>query len=452
MKTKANNENRLGLGHFMVWKSSEVSAAWVNLIILSYLSIYASDTLGLNVGLVGTILLVSKIIDAVTDVFAGILIDNTRTKLGKGRPYEICIVGMTICTVLLFSGSAQWSNLTKILWVSFMYMLVYSIFSTLRSTAQNVYTLRHFKYNRTLIEKQASYGGVFVMVFSIAASVLFPILMGKLATGEAGWTKLVLIFMVPATLIGVLRFIFCKEEVEDSADTVKKVSLPEIMSLFKNNKYVWIYGFICLAYNIITNLAVGSYYFTYIIGDISKAGLLPVVSIVILPIMLIFPALIKKFGSMGKMVFVLSWISVIGFAICFFANDNLVLLMLGQVLGNLGIMPVMYFGALFIMDICEYNESIGLPRMESCSGIVAGFATKSGGAIGSWITGIMLMLGGYISSVAGEVVEQPASALMMIRVDFSVIPMILSLLIGLACLAFSKLENKLEAIRTADSQ
>mgnify|MGYP004448312693 FL=1 len=90
--------------------------------------------------------------------------------------------------------------------------------------------------------------------------------------------------------------------------------------------------------------------------------------------------------------------------------------------------------------------------MESCSGIVAGFATKSGGAIGSWITGIMLMLGGYISSVAGEVVEQPASALMMIRVDFSVIPMILSLLIGLACLAFSKLENKLEAIRTADSQ
>ena len=86
MANKKNDPNHLGFGRLMAWKSSDIAMAGLNVIVLGYLSIYCSDTLGIAPAVVGTVLMVSKIIDAFTDIFAGWLVDNTHTKLGKGRP------------------------------------------------------------------------------------------------------------------------------------------------------------------------------------------------------------------------------------------------------------------------------------------------------------------------------------------------------------------------------
>ena len=83
---------------------------------------------------------------------------------------------------------------------------------------------------------------------------------------------------------------------------------------------------------------------------------------------------------------------------------------------------------------------LGMPRMDGSSAIPGNFAAKLGGALGAWITGVLLSLAGYIS--AEGVTEQPAGALMMIRIDFAIVPAILVLIIGLCCLAFSKLEKQ----------
>ena len=77
---------------------------------------------------------------------------------------------------------------------------------------------------------------------------------------------------------------------------------------------------------------------------------------------------------------------------------------------------------------------------DGSSAIPGNFASKLGGALGAWITGVLLSLAGYIS--AEGVTEQPAGALMMIRIDFAIVPAILVLIIGLCCLAFSKLEKQ----------
>lgn len=91
MKKKEKNPNHLSLGHLAIWKSSEVSAAWLNLIVLSYLSIYASDTLGLDVALLGLLLMGSKLLDAFTDIFAGWWIIHTRS-LGKDAPMKFVLL------------------------------------------------------------------------------------------------------------------------------------------------------------------------------------------------------------------------------------------------------------------------------------------------------------------------------------------------------------------------
>lgn len=438
---KVAKADKLGLGHLLLWKSSDISAAWINVIMLNYLSMYASDTLGINIGLVGTLLLVSKIVDGFTDIFAGWLIDNTHTKLGKGRPYEISIVGMTICSIALFACSPEWSNVAKCAWIFSMYTLTFSVFSTLRSAAGTPYTIRHFSNNPVLIRKVASYGGIITMAGSMAVSVLFPVLMGRIATSASGWTAAVAMIMIPATLIGVLRFIFCKED--PSVDNMSKqeaVHLNEIFTLFRRNKYVWIYAVIMLCYNIVTNLAVGSYYFKWIVGNIEMAGMLSIVSIVLLPIMLAFPVIMKKVGSMGMMITYFCGIGIVGYIICFISGSFMPGVLGGYVLGQFATLPLAYYGVLFIMNICTYNEMIGLPRMDGSSNILSSFMSKAGAALGTWITGMLLMAGGYISSESA--VEQPASALMMIRVDFAIVPAVLLVVIAVCTMAFSRLEKK----------
>lgn len=442
--SKKNDPNHLGLGRILAFKSSDVSAAWVNVIMLSYLSIYASDTLGISTGVVATLLLASKVVDAITDIFAGILVDNTKTRWGKARPYDLCIVGMTLCTILLFAGDPAWSNTVKCVWIFLMYTLTFSIFATLRGAANTPYTIRHFSNNPILIRKMASYGGIITMAGSIAINIAFPILMAKVATSASGWALAVAIIMIPASAIGLLRFFLCKEDpTVDATAKQEPIRFNELKQLLLHNKYVWYYAIIMLAYNIMTNLAVGTYYYKWIIGNTAMMSVSSVIGMVVIPIMVIFPVIMKKMGSMGKMIGVFCIIGIVGNVITFLSGSNLIGVLGGTLLSGLATTPLAYYGALFIMQICTYNEMIGLPRMDGSSGILSNFSSKLGGALGAWITGMLLMVAGY---VAGDnVAEQPASALMMIRVDFALIPALLLVVIAICAFAFARLEPQTAA-------
>ena len=447
MSKKPKNPDHLSFWRLLAFKSSDISSAWVNVIVLNYLSIYASDTLGVSTLRVGTLLLASKIFDAVTDLFAGILVDSTKTKLGRGRTYEPAIIGMTICTVLLFSGKPEWSEFAKSAWIFCMYSLTFAIFSTLRLAALNPYTIGHFSNNAVLLKKVASFGGIVTMAGSILVSVGFPMIMKRVATDASGWTRAVLIIMIPATLIGMLRFIFCKEDpTVDAGKSSEPLKVKDIAELFSKNKYVWLYAIIMLCYNITTNLACGSYYFKYIIGDLDKLGILSVFGIILLPLMLLFPMIMKKIGSMGKMIAVFSGIGVVGYIIVFFSGANYIGVCAGYLLATLAGLPIAYYGILFVMNICNYNERIGLRRMEASSSTLANFCSKLGAALGSYVTGLVLFIGGYISEADAT---QPASAIMAIRIDYAIAPMVFMVIMGVCAFAFSKLEKDNEAYLNA---
>lgn len=439
-KSKEVNPDKLSLGKLFAYKSSDVAAAGVSTIVLGYMTLYCTDALGISPIVVGTLLMVSKIFDAFTDVASGWLVDNTHTKLGKGRPYELCIIGVTICTMLLFAASPTWSEFAKCAWIFCMYTLVFSVFTTLRSAANVPYTIRAFSNNQKVITKVASYGGVITMGASIIISVTFPIAMSKLATSAAGWTKTIAIFMIPLTIIGVMRFIFLKEDpTVDAANQHKKVSLKEILQMLKVNKYIWLYSAIMLSFNVITSLGMATYYFKWIIGNTALLGVSSMLAIILLPLMFSFPAIIKKIGTMGEMVAFFSILGVIGYAIIFFSGGNVIGVLIGNAIATLATLPLSYYGVLFIMKCCTYNEMKGLARMDASAGILSNFATKFGAAIGSALAGLFLGLAGY---VAGDsIATQPESALIMIRVLYSIVPAIFLLIILFASKAFSPLEK-----------
>ena len=85
-KTQANeNRKKIPMKLKLGWSSSAFSLA-VSFALTGYISFYATDVMGLNIGIIGALLLASKIFDGVTDLVMGAVIDKTNTRLGKARP------------------------------------------------------------------------------------------------------------------------------------------------------------------------------------------------------------------------------------------------------------------------------------------------------------------------------------------------------------------------------
>ena len=328
-RNKTLKANRLPLGKFLAWKSSDITSAGVFLIVTTYMSIFCTDYLGMAPLVVGNIILVSNIIDFFTDLIAAYVIDNTKTKWGKARPYELGAIGMTICTTLIFVTPNGWSDTLKIVWVFCMYTFLFGVFNTFRTSANVPYLIRAFDNNRTLIGKVSSYGGFVTTMGSMVVSLTFPKMMANLASSDGGWTTLILIYMIPLTLLGALRFIFVKENPDIDAKQIKnKVNFKDIWMMIKKNGYAWLYLLIMFFFQTIQSIGALSYYFKYVVGDEGSAGLLSIMSFVLLPVMFFFPLIMKKFNAAQIIAFGAIF-SCLGYAV-----HGHVLLIGGQHLGR----------------------------------------------------------------------------------------------------------------------
>lgn len=414
----SNPSDKLHLGKFLAWKGRDVSSSAVQVIVLGYLMLFATDTLHLSPAFVGGLLMISKIINAITNLFAGFLVDNTNTKLGKGRPYEIAIIGVWICTVLLFSCPPEWSTTVKSVWIVIMYFFIFSVFNSLLTAAQTPYMIRAFP-SRNQVIKVSSYGGVISMLGAMIVSITFPMMMGKLATSGAGWNKLILIYAIPLCIIGILRFIFVKEDTSIYAGaSSEKIKIKDVVTMFKANKFLWFYAGMIGLFNIIQGMAVQAQYFKYVVGNISLQGIMGFLTILMLPIMFFFPKLMKKL-SVSQLIQYSAIISGVGYLINFFAKDSIPLLIVGSLLSGLAVLPLSYLGNVIIMNLAGYNEQIGLQRMEGSTNVSVGFVGAVFNGIGTGLVGLLLGISGYIGSAN----VQSESALFMIRSIYALIPL-----------------------------
>ena len=443
-------KKRFPFGRFMAWKTSDISAAGLNIIITGYLTLYCTNYLGLSGTVVGTILLVSNIFDAVTDLIAGFIIDNTHSKLGKGRPYEIGIVGMWICTFLMFSGPTGASTGVKIAWVFFMYTFIFGVFNTLRGAGSTAYMIRAFDNDRTLIGKVGSYGGIVTTLGSMVVSLTFPRVMGQLATSAAGWRSLILIYSIPLCVIALGRFVFVKENPSiDAGAQHDKVTFKDFLDVFTKNKYVWFYAGMIIVFNTIQNMSVQVHYFTYIVKNVDAVGILSIMGIMLLPAMLLMPIVLKHL-SVSRVVFFGAIFAIVGYAINFFAGANVPLLYVAGILMACLNLPISYLTAVLLMDLFNYNEYKGLARLEGTTNQLAhGMSSQIGQGLGGFLLGVFLDLGGYITAEDGATVVQPDSALFMIRAMYSIIPIVLIVLL-IVCVRFlGKLDNEMPQIEAA---
>ena len=446
-KQRVLNPNRLPLGKFLAWKSSDITSAGVFLIVTTYMSLFCTDYLGMTPLAVGNIILISNIIDFFTDLIAAYVIDNTKTKWGKARPYELGAIGMTICTTLIFMTPGGWNDTLKIVWVFSMYTFLFGVFNTFRTSANVPYLIRAFDNNRALIGKVSSYGGIVTTMGSMVVSLTFPKMMEKLANSNGGWTTLILIYMVPLTVLGLLRFIFVKENPNVDAQQVKdKVDFKDIWMLIKKNGYAWLYLLIMFFFQTIQSIGALAYYFRYIVGDEGAAGLLSIMSFVLLPTMFLFPLFLKKLSA-SKIIALGAVFSCLGYILNFFAGSSMTMLIIGAIITAFAMLPISYLGNMVQMDLCTYNQYLGLPRMDASIGaLFNGFGTQLGQGFGGWLLGFALTASGYVASEGETIVAQPESAITMIRLLYSLIPMALMVLLAATAFLLSRLSKKMPEI------
>lgn len=438
-KVKTKDPYKMTALQAVGWTGRGASLA-VNVVVLGYLTFFCTNMLGMSPGTVGALLLASKLFDGVTDLVAGMIIDKTNTRFGKARPYEFSILGVWICTVLLYA-CPDMGMTGKCIWVFVVYAFVNSIFATLLNSSESVYLCRAFRYEEDRV-KIASINGIAIMLCCAVVSIVFPLLMGTMGVTKEGWIPMILIIAVPFMLIGMLRFLLVKETVVVDKENAPKLKVADFMEGLRSNVYIYIlFGAAVLTF-IASNIgtAVGSYYFTYVVGDIGKMSVIGVLSFAT-PIAIIIMPLIMKKLSMTNLMAVSSLIGAIGCIIKGFADANMTLQVIGNLLVVISVLPMSYYGPLLVIHIMDYHEYKTGKRVEAVFGSIYGLATKIGSGLASGLVGVIMGATGF----EGLAAAQTDNAINAIVGLYGWIPGVM-LLITAILMFFFNLEKKLPEI------
>ena len=409
------------LGYFL----GPAGVILLNGILATYLNVFYTDVLKIG-GLWGGMFLmafpiVSKIVDAVTNIIMGQVIEKTRSKQGKARPW--LLVGgpvIALSAVLLFLIPNA-DDSVKIIWVIFSYNLYYSIGYT-------IYYMSHSMMVPLSTRNSKQRDGL-AMLTNMALSIIpgmfvalfFPMLiLPRIGVDQSKWITMIAVFAVIVLPCVLMEYYFTKEriteenkELEDSA--VKTYTLKEQLGACMSSKY-WIMMMAALIIiQICTNVQNTSlvYYCNWVLGTYNDGTTQTIVSAIGnaplgFGIIIMWP-LVKKFGKRNMMIIGMTLAVVSSFA--FMVNPT----NMGWVLGMLairafGALPITYITMAMLADALDHVEWKAGFRADgfSMSIYTIIFTVTAGLAQGLFNLGLSVF--GYIPPAAdGSFVEQTQS-------------------------------------------
>lgn len=387
---------KMPIWYSLAWSSRGVSVG-IAAIIMMQITFYCTDVLGLNPAVLGTLFLVSKIVDAFTDLGFGYILDKTHTRFGKARPYEWFIVLEWLFMVLMFDVP-KIGVTGQYVWIFIMYVFVNAVCATVLGGNDSVYLARTFTSHKNQVSVM-SVNGFVVMFISIAFNIVFPQWLAKEGTTQGGWTALMLPLGIAMAIIGILRFFICKEVIIEEKNGKQKdqqnLSMKETINILSKNKYL----FLVLALMFLTfwtnNMsAATTYYFKYIVGDIALQGTLAVTGMVVVPALVLFPILSEKIGT-TKILQGCLLIGAIGIGIRTVGGTNMTTLIIGGLLSGLGTLPISMMINTYLIDCMDYGEWKTGVRVEGLVASIGNFASKVGSGIGMGVVGFIMGIAGY---------------------------------------------------------
>lgn len=416
----------------------------------SYLLIFYTDVFGIAAAAAGTMMLVTKLVDAITDTIMGVIVDKTHTKWGQGRPYfAIGAVPFAVFTVLTFIVP-DLSESGKLIWAYVTYCLLCTAYTVVNIPLNTIVPrLSSDPHERNILVSTrmvcALLGTAIVMSITtpfvkFVSGIVDPGLADPFKSPKA-WVIVMGIYGVAAMLIFFLTFA-CTEEVVPPSVQNEDTSLKENLKALTGQAWlVMIFNFLYFALYVVRSTTV-IYFFKYNLGREDLATLVGFLGILSsLPMLLCLPALQRRFGK-RNILFLSVAIYLAGNVVILINQTSVAFQLGGLIITGLGIYGI--FGTVFAMqpDAVDYSE---WKKNRSISGTIAAFQglfVKASMGLASWVIGLYLGSNGY----DGALSVQSAAAQQSIQFCYMWIPVILCVLLAVTNV-FWKLDSCAEEMR-----
>lgn len=388
--------NKVGYG------SGNIAGNVVYAFLSSFVMIYLTNTVGLNPGIVGTLIAVSKLLDGVTDIFFGSLIDKTHSKMGKARPWMLYgYIGCAITLVAIFAIPTNLGQFAQYAWFLIAYTLLNAVFYTANNIVYSALTALITKNSAEQVEM-----GSYRFMFAFATSLLIQsITLGAvtaLGGGAAGWRTVAIIYAIIGLIVNTLSVFSVKElpesELVDTNDKKEieqdeKYNLVQAAKLLAGNKY---YMMICGTYILQqiygAMISMGTYYATYILGNQNLFGVFSWAVNIPLIIALVFtPTLVAKWSGMYKLNVLSYSLATVARALVavagYMGSGNVPLMLLFTAVAALGQGPWQGDMNAVIAACSEYTWLTKHKRVDCTMYSCTSLGVKLGGGLGTAITG-----------------------------------------------------------------
>ena len=420
--SRVRSQNVTGMEKWLGYLAGPCGALLFNAVMATYLNVYYTDVLGLGGLFLVVFPVISKVIDAVTNVIMGYVIDRTRTKQGKARPWLLLSAPLVAVTGVLLFVVPSGDDILQIAWVMISYNLYYSVAYTIYNMSHNLMV--------PLSTRNTAQRGVLavfnnistIMMSGIVVALVFPMaVMPALGTSKGLWIAVMSVLACISLPLVLVEYYFTKERVtaESSGQEEKKIPFALQLKAIFTDKYMLLLLGYFLLYTLtsqLKNVAL-PYYCNYVLGTYSDGITQTLVSVLGgipmgIGIFAVWP-LAKKFGKKNVTVagFV---IYAVGSAICWLAPTNLPIVLVGQFIKNIGGLPCAYvFMALFAdaLDNLEWKNGF------RCDGIAMSAYSVIITAAAGLVTGIFnggLWAADYIAPETVEVMPALTDAIQKI--------------------------------------
>ena len=423
--------NKVGYG------SGDIAGNVVYAFLSAFVMIYLTNYVGLNAGVVGTLIAASKLLDGFTDVFFGTMIDRTKSKMGKARPWMLYgYIGCAVTLAAIFAIPESWGVKAQYAWFFIAYTMLNAVFYTANNIAYSALTSLITKNSKERVEM-----GSLRFIFAFSTSLLIQSVtlafVQYVGGGMKGWRTVAIIYSIIGLVVNTISTLSVKElseeelrEGEEKIDKEEQITLLESAKLlFANKFYMMICGTYLLQRIYQAMINTGLYYMIYILLN---ENLFPAfswaINIPLIIALVITPTLVEKWGGMYKLNLTGFVVAVVGRLLVVVAAymGSVPLMLAFTALAAFGTGP--WQGDMNAVIACcsEYTYLTKGKRIDGTMYSCTSFGVKVGGGLGTALTGWMLEWSGF----DGMAAVQTQSCLDMLKFMYLILPVIIMALIA----------------------
>ncbi len=352
----------------------------------SFLSYYLSSVLGLKESFLLILTPLARIWDGINDPMMGTIVDNTRTKMGKYRPW-IVIGAVCNATVLFLLFTNFGMSGTKLyIYIGFMYVL-WGMTNTMADIPywSMVPSFTSDPSDRNMVSTVArTFSGLGQGIITIATPIVLPLLSSGITTDKgysaSGFSRWAGICSCLLVLFAVICILSTKEK-HVVYDKKSKFSFKKIFTVIAKNDQLVVFMIVAMLSNAGWYLTSGTavYYFTDVLGEPTGQSLFQTIGAVGSVLGLLVIPILSKWMSKKKIYQVSLLATILGYVLMYIFGPVLkitIALDIAYIISSTGIASMFVAQTIFLADIVDYGEYKNGERNESITFSMKGFLQK----------------------------------------------------------------------------